>query len=142
MMGIPFARSNSIADVKAKNDLYRDSYCSAGHVGEPEIMVAMHLYLHQQEEAAVGGSRPYFERAISFHKTHRRPGSKIPNLDELRREKLGVFTTPREAEEIFRAYEQIGVTHVICMVNFGGIPMSDVRRTLELMAKEVMAKLC
>ena len=31
----------------------------------------------------------------------------------------------------------MGVTHVIGMVNFGGVPMTDVRRTLELMSKEV-----
>ena len=34
-------------------------------------------------------------------------------------------------------YQAIGVTHVICMVNFGGAPMSEVRRTMELMSKEV-----
>ncbi|HEX7233469.1 MAG TPA: hypothetical protein VF452_24030 [Candidatus Binatia bacterium] len=36
-----------------------------------------------------------------------------------------------------REYEKIGVTHIICMVNFGGVPMPDVRRTMELMSKEV-----
>jgi hypothetical protein len=39
--------------------------------------------------------------------------------------------------EIFREYREIGVTHIICMVNFGGVPMPEVRRTLELMSKEV-----
>jgi hypothetical protein len=29
---------------------------------------------------------------------------------------------------------------VICMVNFGGVPMPDVRRTLELMAEQVFPK--
>ena len=38
---------------------------------------------------------------------------------------------------ILKDYEKIGVTHIICMVNFGGLPMTDVRRTLELMSKEV-----
>jgi alkanesulfonate monooxygenase SsuD/methylene tetrahydromethanopterin reductase-like flavin-dependent oxidoreductase (luciferase family) len=141
IMGIPFARSSNLADVKAKNDLYRSSYVRAGHARAPEIMVALHVYLDRNEATAVSGSRPCFERAISFHKTHRRPGSKIPNLDELRQEKLGAFTTPGEATEIFRAYEKVGVTHVICLVNFGGVPMSDVRRTLELMAQEVIPAL-
>jgi alkanesulfonate monooxygenase SsuD/methylene tetrahydromethanopterin reductase-like flavin-dependent oxidoreductase (luciferase family) len=39
MMGIPFARSNIIQDVQAKNDLYRISYFRAGHNGDPNIMV-------------------------------------------------------------------------------------------------------
>jgi hypothetical protein len=54
----------------------------------------------------------------------------------VRKEKLAVFSSPEHAAEIFSEYEKIGVTHVICMVNFGGVPMPEVRRTLELMSKE------
>jgi len=137
MMGIPFARSNNLGDVKAKNDLYLDSYSKAGHNGVPQIMVALHVYLHQNDNEAARLSQPYFDRVTSFTKTHRRPGSKVPIFGEVKREGLGVFTTPQEAKEIFRAYAETGVTHVIAMVNFGGVPMADVRRTLELMSKEV-----
>jgi alkanesulfonate monooxygenase SsuD/methylene tetrahydromethanopterin reductase-like flavin-dependent oxidoreductase (luciferase family) len=139
-MGIPFARSNNLTDVKAKNDLYLDSYHRTGHRAPPEIMVAMHFYLDREEQAALEGARPYFERAIAFHKTHRRPGSKIPQLDNLKEERLGLFTNPGNAVAILREYERIGVTHVIGLVNFGGAPMPEVRRTLELMSKEVMPK--
>jgi alkanesulfonate monooxygenase SsuD/methylene tetrahydromethanopterin reductase-like flavin-dependent oxidoreductase (luciferase family) len=140
MMGIPFARSNNLADVQAKNDLYLDNYRKAGHNAAAEIMVAMHVYLDQNDEDAARLSRPYFDRVTSFTKTHRRPGSKVPNFDEVKREKLGVFTTPDRAREIFRDYEKIGVTHIIAMVNFGGVPMEGVRRTLELMSKDVFPK--
>ena len=61
-------------------------------------------------------------------------------LDQKRKEKLSLFTTPENAVAILNEYEKIGVTHIICMVNFGGVPMTDVRRTLELMSKEVMPK--
>ena len=140
MMGIPFARSNNLADVKAKHDLYTESFAKAGHAGAPEIMVAMPMYLHPDDHAAVDNARPYFERNISFHKTHRRPGSKIPQLDNIKQERLALFTTPENAVAILREYEKIGVTHVIGIVNFGGVPMADVRRTLELMSKRVFAK--
>ncbi|MDH3444840.1 MAG: LLM class flavin-dependent oxidoreductase, partial [Deltaproteobacteria bacterium] len=141
MMGIPFARSNNLGDVQAKNDIYVDSFRRNGHDGTPRIMVAMHFYLHPDETEALSGARPYFERAISFHKTHRRPGSKIPQLDNIKQERLGLFTCPEDAVAILREYEKIGVTHVIGMVNFGGVPMIEVRRTLELMSKHVMPKL-
>ncbi|MGH7851810.1 MAG: LLM class flavin-dependent oxidoreductase [Candidatus Binatia bacterium] len=140
MMGIPFARSNTLADVQAKNDLYLASYRMAGHKGAPEIMVAMHIYLDKDERVAVGGARPCFERAIAFHKTHRRPGSKIPQFDNIKQERLALFTSPQDAAAILREYEAIGITHVIGMVNFGGVPMADVRRTLELMAKEIFPR--
>ena len=140
MMGIPFARSNNLADVKAKHDLYTETFAKAGHAGTPEIMVAMPMYLHPDDHAAVDNARPYFERNISFHKTHRRPGSKIPQLDNIKQERLALFTTPENAVAILHEYEKIGVTHVIGIVNFGGVPMADVRRTLELMSKRVFAK--
>src|SRR5712692_7505630 len=140
IMGIPFARSNTIRDVKTKNDLFKDSYTRSGHKGDPDIMVAMHVYLHQNEEDAVSLSRPYYERVSSFLKTHRRPGSKVHEFDNIRKENLAVFTSPDEAQETFREYQKIGVTNVICMVNFGGVPLPDVRRTLELMSKAVIPK--
>jgi len=122
IMGIPFTRSNTILDVKEKNDLFKESYFRAGHNKEPDIMVALRVYLHQNGEDAVRLGRPYFERALEFHKTHWRPGSKAVDFDNVKREKLVVFSSPALAEEIFREYEKIGVTHVICMVNFGGMP--------------------
>ena len=141
IMGIPFVRSNTILDVKEKNDLFTESYFRAGHKAKPDIIVALHVYLHQNEEDAVKLARPYFERTLKFHKTYRRPGSKIPDFDNVNKERLAVFSSPERAEEIFREYEAIGVTHVICMVNFGGAPMADVRRTMELISKELMPKM-
>jgi hypothetical protein len=54
---------------------------------------------------------------------------------------LALFTCPEDALSILREYQKIGVTHVIGMVNFGGVPMTDVRRTLELMSKDIFPKL-
>ena len=139
-MGIPFVRSNSILEVKEKNDLFKESYIRAGHKEDPDIIVALHVYLHPNEEEAVKVSRPCFERIVEYLKKYRRPGAKVPDFDNVKTERLVVFSSPERAEEIFREYEKIGVTHIICMVNFGGVPMTDVRRTLELMSKEVMPK--
>jgi len=139
-MGIPFVRSGNMLEVKEKNDLFRESYFRAGHKEEPDIIVALHVCLQRSEEDAVKLARPHFERIVDYLKNYRRPGSKVPDFDNIRKEKLAVFTTPGEAEEIFREYQNIGVTHVIAMVNFGGLPMADVRRTLELMSAAIFPK--
>ena len=138
IMGIPFVRSNTILDVKEKNDLFTESYVRAGHKAKPDIIVALHVYLHQNVEDAVKLARPYFERTLLFHKEYRRPGSKIPDFDNVNKERLVVFSSPERAAEIFHEYEAIGITHVICMVNFGGAPMGDARRTMELISTELM----
>jgi len=139
-MAIPFARSNSIFEVKQKNDLFSESYIRAGHKEEPDIIVALHVYLHPNEEDAARLSRPYFERVVEYLRISRRPGSKVLDFDNVRKEKLVVFSSTEHAEEIVREYQKIGVTHIICMVNFGGVPMPDVRQTLELMSKEIFPK--
>jgi len=50
---------------------------------------------------------------------------------------LALFTRPDDASAILREYEEIAVTHVIGMVNFGGVAMAEVRRTMELMSAKV-----
>jgi alkanesulfonate monooxygenase SsuD/methylene tetrahydromethanopterin reductase-like flavin-dependent oxidoreductase (luciferase family) len=136
-MGIPFVRSNSILEVKQKNDLFMESYSRAGHKNEPDLMVALHVYLNPDDNEAVRLSQPCYERILEYLRTSRRPGSKVPDFDHVRKEKLVVFSSPGRAADIFREYQEIGVSHIICMVNFGGVPMTAVRRTLELMSKEV-----
>jgi len=138
MMGIR-SRARTISPMCKRRTIYTKTITFAPAT-KPSIMVALHVYLHENEKDAVTLSRPYFDRVTSFTKTHRRPGSKIPNFDELKRESLVIFTTPPQAEAVFREYEKTGVTHVICMVNFGGVPMAHVRRTLELMSGEIFPK--
>src|SRR5262245_30321108 len=139
-MGIPFARSNNILEVKEKNDLFKESYFRAGHKEDPDIIVALHVCLQRSEEDAVKLARPHYAHVADYLKTSRRPGAKVPDFDIIKSEKLALFTTPENAVAILKEYVKIGVTHVICMVNFGGLPMTDVRRTLELMSKEVFPK--
>jgi hypothetical protein len=75
--------------------------------------------------------------SLKYLKKCRRPGARVPDFATIKKDQLGPFTNPDGACAIFREYEKIGVTHVIAMVNFGGAPMPDVRRTLELMSKEI-----
>jgi alkanesulfonate monooxygenase SsuD/methylene tetrahydromethanopterin reductase-like flavin-dependent oxidoreductase (luciferase family) len=140
IMAIPFARSGNMLEVKEKIDLFTESYFRAGHKENPDIIVALHVYLQRSEEDAVKSARPYYARVAEYLKTSRRPGAMVPDFDNIKREKLALFTTPENAVAILKEYEKIGVTHVITMVNFGGVPMDDVRRTLELMSKEVFPK--
>jgi alkanesulfonate monooxygenase SsuD/methylene tetrahydromethanopterin reductase-like flavin-dependent oxidoreductase (luciferase family) len=140
IMAIPFARSGNMLEVKEKIDLFTESYFRADHRENPDIIVALHVYLQRNEENAVQAARPHYARVAEYLKTSRRPGATVPDFDSIKKEKLALFTTPENAVAILKEYEKIGVTHVISMVNFGGLPMSDVRRTLELMSKEVFPR--
>ncbi len=137
IMGIPFVRSGSLLEVKQKNDLFKESYYRAGHKEEPDLMVALHVYLHPSADEADRSARPCFDRVVDYLKKYRRPGARVPDFDTIKKDQLALFTNPDNACAIFREYAKAGVTHVICMVNFGGVPMPDVRRTLELMSQQV-----
>lgn len=137
IMGIPFVRSTLLIEVEEKNRLFMDSFVRAGHKKKPDIMVALHVYLHDSEQEAVKSARPCFERVVDYLKKYRRPGARVPDFDTIKKDRLALFTDPGDACEIFCEYEKTGVTHVICMVNFGGVPMTEVRRTLELMSTRV-----
>jgi alkanesulfonate monooxygenase SsuD/methylene tetrahydromethanopterin reductase-like flavin-dependent oxidoreductase (luciferase family) len=137
IMGIPFVRSTSLLEVKQKNELFMDSFVRAGHKEKPDIMVALHVYLHRSEQEAVDSARSCFARVVDYLKKYRRPGARVPDFDIIKKDQLALFTNTDGACAILRQYEKIGVTHVIAMVNFGGVPMPEVRRTLELMARDV-----
>ena len=137
IMGIPFARSSSIDEVKEKNDIFTKSYFGAGHKEAPDIIVALHVYLHESDAGAAASARPCYQRVLDYLGKSRRPGAKVPDFETVNKEKLVVFSSPERATEIFREYGNIGVTHIIAMVNFGGVPMSEVRRTMELMSNKV-----
>jgi alkanesulfonate monooxygenase SsuD/methylene tetrahydromethanopterin reductase-like flavin-dependent oxidoreductase (luciferase family) len=141
IMVIPFARSGTLLEVKQKNDLFLESYFKAGHTERPDIIAALHVYVAENEKDANAPVRPYYERILDYLRTSRRPGSRVPEFDMVTREKLAIFSAPDGAADILKEYETIGVTHVICMVNFGGVPMPEVRRTLELISTRVMPAL-
>jgi alkanesulfonate monooxygenase SsuD/methylene tetrahydromethanopterin reductase-like flavin-dependent oxidoreductase (luciferase family) len=94
IMAIPFARSSNMLEVKEKIDLFTESYFRAGHRENPDIIVALHVYLHRSEEDAVKSARPYYARVAEYLKTSRRPGATVPDFDNIKKEKLALFTTP------------------------------------------------
>src|SRR6266513_4280742 len=89
IMGIPFARSTSLLEVKEKNDLFKNSYFRAGHKEKPDIIVALHVYLDRSEENAVASARPCFQRVVDYLIKYRSQGARTLNLDTVKREKLG-----------------------------------------------------
>ena len=50
----------------------------------------------------------------------------------------GCVGSPREGREDFIELEALGVRHVIAWMNFGGIPFAKARRSMELLADEVL----
>lgn len=137
IMGIPFVRSNDVSDVKAKHDLFKKAYSRAGHQGEPGISVALHVHLQKSDQEAVKSGKDFFNRYVQYYRMHGRPGWN-ETFESLREKMLMVYTSVDRAVEIFKRYQETGVTEVLCMLNTGGIPMGNIRTTMEFLSKEIM----
>ena len=48
------------------------------------------------------------------------------------------FGSPDTVVRHIEAMRDMGVGHVLCWMNFGGLPQDKIRRSMELFAKEVM----
>ena len=48
------------------------------------------------------------------------------------------FGSPDTVCRHIQAMRDMGVGHVLCWMNFGGLPQDKIRRSMELFAKEVM----
>ena len=103
MMGIPFARSNSLADVKTKNDLYLDSYRKAGHKAAAEIMVAMHVYLHQNDKLRLAAASLFRTQHLVSQNPSPSRLEECPTAITSRGERLALSSPhPEDAVGIFR----------------------------------------
>ncbi|PYO51109.1 MAG: hypothetical protein DMD84_14050, partial [Candidatus Rokuibacteriota bacterium] len=59
------------------------------------------------------------------------------NWDDLVRETVA-FGSPDTVARKIEAMRAAGVGHVLCWMNFGGLPQDKIRRSMELFAREVM----
>jgi alkanesulfonate monooxygenase SsuD/methylene tetrahydromethanopterin reductase-like flavin-dependent oxidoreductase (luciferase family) len=59
------------------------------------------------------------------------------NWDDLVRETVA-FGSPDTVARKLAAMRAAGVGHVLCWMNFGGLPQDRIRRSMELFAREVM----
>jgi len=137
---------------------YRQSWTEAGHAGSGEVMVAFHMFCHEDARLAREIARKPFE--TYFRALGEAAGGWItgPSSKDYRDydkavERMKRFTvesqiesggawigTPEEIRSIMaRAVAAIGpFEHASLQINFADLDFSEARRSLRLFAKEVM----
>jgi alkanesulfonate monooxygenase SsuD/methylene tetrahydromethanopterin reductase-like flavin-dependent oxidoreductase (luciferase family) len=138
-------------------ELYRKSWREAGHAGDGEVMVAFHMFCHEDARLARDIARPPFEeyfRALNEAVGDWERGSSKDYRDyDKSMRRLRSFTldgqiesggawvgTPDEVTAIIRrVLGSIGkFEHASLQINFGTIAVADAQRSMRLFAKEVM----
>lgn len=90
----------------------------------------------QESRLAPRGFGELDSRAVVAGKVQ--PATESPSSDDLYNKYADpVMTTPDKMIERFKKYEQLGVDHIACLKAMG-MPVSEVIKNMELMAKEVL----
>jgi alkanesulfonate monooxygenase SsuD/methylene tetrahydromethanopterin reductase-like flavin-dependent oxidoreductase (luciferase family) len=138
-------------------ELYRKSWREAGHPGDGEVMVAFHMFCHEDARLAREIARPPFEeyfRALNEAVGDWERGSSKDYRDyDKSMRRLRSFTldgqiesggawvgTPDEVRAIIRrVLGSIGkFEHASLQINFGTIDVGDAQKSMRLFAEEVM----
>jgi len=138
-------------------ELYRKSWREAGHPGDGEVMVAFHMFCHEDGKLARDIARPPFEeyfRALNEATGDWERGTSKDYRDyDTSMRRLRSFTldgqiesggawvgTPDEIKAIIRKLQgSIGkFEHASLQVNFGTIDAREAMKSMRLFAREVM----
>jgi alkanesulfonate monooxygenase SsuD/methylene tetrahydromethanopterin reductase-like flavin-dependent oxidoreductase (luciferase family) len=156
LMAIPIGGNK----MKELFSIYRTAWREAGHAGVGEIMVAFHMFCHedpvQAREIARGPVRAYFEAFAEVtndwvegqaSKDYRGYGESMAKLKGANVESqiesgAAWIGTPDEISGIIaRVLDRIGpFEHASVQVNFGTLPFKEAQNSLRLFASAVMPK--
>jgi alkanesulfonate monooxygenase SsuD/methylene tetrahydromethanopterin reductase-like flavin-dependent oxidoreductase (luciferase family) len=113
---------------------FRAAFVGAG--GRPEeatVPFGLHTYCADDFAHARADAKEAMDRYVRTRLYARqRPFELLAEKD------LIAFGGPADIVRIARRYESLGLTHLLAIVNFGGLAHARVLRSMELMAKHVL----
>jgi alkanesulfonate monooxygenase SsuD/methylene tetrahydromethanopterin reductase-like flavin-dependent oxidoreductase (luciferase family) len=150
-------RLGTLSELAPHLDAYRAAYRAAGHPGEGAVFLRLPVYVADTERQAVDEPEPsimQFYRqlgaqleasatAAGARASEQRDarGQRLQGISyaEARRDKVVVGTPETVAERLACLSTELGLNGIMAELNCGGlIPAARVRRSLELLCREVL----
>lgn len=136
MMGIPYVTVDGPGELKEMIDAFRAGYAESGAPADAlSVPMGLHVHVAETREEARRVAQPALELYLKTRK-YARGGT----FDGLLEKKLIAVGTPDDVAATLREYEAAGTTHLMCLMNFGGMPHQDVLASMQLFAREVMPR--
>ena len=152
LMSIP------IGPLKDLLPIYRNAWRKAGHPGDGEVMIAFHMFCHEDAKLAREIPRPQFEdyfKALfesagewtqgTASKDYKGYGDSIGRMKNFTLENQieargALVGTPDEIKNIIRNLEdKVGKFESASLqINFGTLPLAEAQKSMQLFAREVM----
>ncbi len=145
---IPYANTNHVDELRETCTAYLNEYhaaagsangAAAGSTngaaahGPPRIQFGLHCYCAPTTAEAREFAKPFMDRYVES-----RLYAKKRPFDELLEKNLIAVGDPHEIVRVARLYENAGLTDVLMIMNFGGLPHEKVQESMKLIAKEVL----
>jgi alkanesulfonate monooxygenase SsuD/methylene tetrahydromethanopterin reductase-like flavin-dependent oxidoreductase (luciferase family) len=152
LMSIP------IGPLKDLVPIYRKARRDAGHPGEGEVMIAFHMFCHEDAKLAREIPRPQFEdyfKALfesagewtqgASSKDYKGYDESIGRMKNFTLENQiaargALVGTPNEIRDIIRNFQAIvgGFEHASLQINFGTLDFAEAQKSMRLFAREVI----
>ena len=137
IMTIPYATTESFKELEETASAFRTGFAESGKdASEGSIRFGLHVHCAETTEQARAEAREAMERYVRT-----RLYAKDRSFDELIAKDLVAFGDPEEVCRVLRRYEEAGMTHVMAITSFGGMSHGTVKRSLHLLAEEVLPRL-
>lgn len=137
IMTIPYATTESFEELEETAKAFRTGFAESGKdTAEGTIRFGLHVHCAETTEQAREEAREGMERYVRT-----RLYAKDRSFEELIAKDLVAFGDPDEVCRVLRRYEEAGMTHVMAITNFGGMPHPTVKHSLELMAQDVLPRM-
>lgn len=131
IMTIPYATTESFDELAAMTADFRRGFAESGRNQEEAcVRFGLHVYCAETTEQARAEAREAMDRYVRT-----RLYAKHRSFEELIEKDLVAFGDPDEIARVMRRYEAAGLTHMMAIMNFGGMPHENVLRSMALMAE-------
>ena len=134
VMTIPYAATERIDELGDVVRAFRAAFVGAGgRVDDATVPFGLHVHCAPE----TGQARAEADDAMARYVRTRLYARQRP-VDLLVDKDLVAFGSPGEIVRIARRYEALGLTHLLAIVNFGGLAHERVLASMELLAKHVL----
>lgn len=133
IMMIPYATTESFDELSSTVSEFRQGFKESGQPIEKAIVpFGLHTFCGESFEAVQPLCKEMMDRYVRTRLyAKQRPFEHIVEKD------LVAFGGPADIIRVAKKYEAAGLTHMLSIMNFGGMPHKKVLASMRLMAKEV-----
>lgn len=133
---VPYATVDRLEEIGGLIAEYEKGRAEGGHTGAgPDALVALHTYVAETDEEARAHAADPFDLYVAT-----RLYAKSQVYDDILATRLALFGSVERVAGQIAELADMGVKHILFLMNFGNMPRDRVQRSMRLMTEEVMPR--